>query len=102
MASTPPITIPLQLSGLELSDEILQLLAERAADIVIERGALPPVTPWLTTEEAADWLRIPLSTFASLPADVRPPAIRDGRRNYYHRDQLDAWRREAADHPVPE
>jgi excisionase family DNA binding protein len=73
----------------------LEALAQRLAELVAER--IPPAveqhasTPWMTTSEAADYLRVPRGTFRQLTARGGPPRHREGRRLYFHRDELDAW-----------
>ena len=45
--------------NLALSPELLEQIAARAAEIVIERTA--PVSPWMTRAEAAAYLSLPVS-----------------------------------------
>jgi len=74
-----------------LPDELLETIAERAADILAERTGT--VDSWLTVAEAAEHLRCPKSRVYSL-ASTRPariPVHRDGSRLLFRRSELDAW-----------
>ena len=48
-------------------------------------------SPWLRAEEAAEYLRCPVSRVRKLTSLNLIPAERDGRRVLYHRDALDAY-----------
>jgi excisionase family DNA binding protein len=72
--------------ALSLSAEAVEAIAERAADLVIERIERES-SPWLTRAQAATYLSLPLSR---LEKDRRIPCHRDGGRVLYHRDELDA------------
>lgn len=56
-------------------------------------------TPWLTTKEAAEYLRRSPRTLAALRLEKRGPPWHQpagaGGNVVYHRDELDAWQREA-------
>jgi excisionase family DNA binding protein len=74
-----PITIT-------ITPEILEAIAQRAAEILLDRNANGG-SPWLTRSEAADYLRLPNSR---LEKDRTIPCHREGRRVLYHRDELDS------------
>ena len=48
-------------------------------------------TPWLTAQEAADYLRAPLSRVRKLTMTGELPHEKDGSRVLYHRDRLDSF-----------
>jgi hypothetical protein len=68
--------------------EAVELIANRAADIVLERRDAISASPWLTREAAAAYLGLPVSR---LEKDRAIPRHRDGRRVLHHRDELDAF-----------
>jgi excisionase family DNA binding protein len=77
--------------ALSLSPEALEAIADRAAELVIERLGRE-ASPWLTRAQAATYLGLPLSR---LEKDKTIPCHRDGRRVLYHRDELDRFLLEA-------
>jgi excisionase family DNA binding protein len=74
--------------ALPLPDELVEAIAQRAAEIVVEE--LGDGSPWLTREAAARYLSLPVSR---LEKDKQIPCYREGRRVLYHRDELDAYLR---------
>lgn len=48
-------------------------------------------SPWLTAEEAAFYLRCPISRIRKLTMSRDLPCERDGRRVLYNREALDAY-----------
>ena len=74
-------------------DGVAEAIADRTVDALRER--LDTASPWLTTEEAAEYLRVPLGTFRERAAKGEFDAIanQEGRRVYYHRADLDVHRR---------
>jgi hypothetical protein len=70
--------------SLDLPADLLNLIAEQAAQLAVERIN---VSPWMTRKQAADYLRLPLSR---LEKDRSIPCHRDNGRVLYHRDELDA------------
>lgn len=48
-------------------------------------------SPWLTAEEAADYLRCPVSRVRKLTMTGELPCEHDGRRVLYRRDRLDEF-----------
>jgi excisionase family DNA binding protein len=79
------VTDPLALS---LSPDAVEVIAIRAAEIVLERHDVVAGSPWLTREAAAAYLGLPVSR---LEKDREIPCHRDGRRVLYHRDELDTF-----------
>jgi excisionase family DNA binding protein len=79
------MTDPLALS---LSPDAVEVIAIRAAEIVLERNDVVKSSPWLTREAAAAYLGLPVSR---LEKDKAIPCHRDGRRVLYHRDELDTF-----------
>jgi excisionase family DNA binding protein len=69
-----------------LVETVAHLVAERVAALLTERAA--GTTPWMTTDEAIEYTRIPAGTFEELSARGRIPfhAADSGRRKRYHRD----------------
>ena len=54
------------------------------------KGAEPASSsPWLTAQEAADYIRAPLSRVRKLTMTRELPSEQEGRRRLYHRDALD-------------
>jgi excisionase family DNA binding protein len=51
-------------------------------------------SPWLSADEAAAYLRCPLSRVRKLTSTRDLPCYRDGRRVLYHRDELDGFVRD--------
>jgi excisionase family DNA binding protein len=50
-----------------------------------------PVSPWLSPEEAADYLGIALGTLRNWTSARYVPFAKRGRLVRYHRDALDRW-----------
>lgn len=70
-------------------DDPVAALAQDIAHRVVER--LRPASPWLTAEEAAQYMRCPVSRIRKLTMTRDIPSHRDGRRALYHRDELDSF-----------
>jgi excisionase family DNA binding protein len=79
------VTDPLEVS---LSPDALEVIAARAAEIVLERNGTASGSPWLTRDAAAAYLGLPVSR---LEKDREIPCHRDGRRVLYNRDELDTF-----------
>ncbi len=81
------------MSGLrvELPAEFLELVAQRAAQLVLERQRQQPEprSPWLTLPEAAEYLRVSERTLERFIARGRVRAATVGRRRIVHRGELD-------------
>lgn len=85
------------MSDLSLSvaipSEFVREVAVQLADVLVERGIIGAVTvsPYLTTAEAADYLRASKQRVHDLTSQGRLRACKDGSRNLYRRDDLDAY-----------
>ncbi|HEX5527224.1 MAG TPA: excisionase family DNA-binding protein [Solirubrobacterales bacterium] len=76
--------------ALELPADVLDAVAERAAEIVLERlGEPTPSSPWLDVAGAAEYIAAPVSRIYALVSANRIPHHRDGSRLLFHRDELD-------------
>jgi excisionase family DNA binding protein len=74
---------------LQLGQEALEQIAQRAADILAERSA--PVPEYLTPQEAADYMRCSKQRVYDLTSAGRLKVCKDGARNLYRRVDLDAY-----------
>jgi excisionase family DNA binding protein len=85
-----------------LPAETMDAIAERAAELVLERigdhngGS----SPWLTIDEAADYLRTSKRTLERAIVDGRLRSETLGRRRILNRDDLDAFARAATGEDV--
>jgi len=78
-----------------LPDELVERIAQRAAQLLAERQA-PAAEPWLDVRGAAAHLGISTSQLYSLCAQRRRngiPLVKEGSRSYFKASALDAWRR---------
>jgi excisionase family DNA binding protein len=64
-------------------------LADALADPVAARVA--GRSPWLSADEAAEYLRCPISRVRKLTATRELPVHHDGRRALYRREELDGF-----------
>lgn len=71
---------------LELPDELLAQIVDQVTERV--RAELTAASPWMTRQEAADYLRVPLSR---LEKDKTVPCHKWDGRILYARHELDAW-----------
>ncbi len=73
-----------------IPDEALAQLAERVAEVVLDRVGTGERTVWLTVEQAADYLQ---TTGDSIRALVKRRKIRTTAqgRLLFERGELDAW-----------
>ena len=60
-------------------------------DLAAILAAVRPQSPWLTAQEAAEYLRCPVSRIRKLTMTRELPCERDGRRVLYSREALDAF-----------
>ena len=74
----------------DLPDEMLERIAERAAELVAERQAAS-ASPWLDTKGAADYLAAPVGRIHDLVQLRKLEPCRDGRRLLFRRADLDAY-----------
>jgi excisionase family DNA binding protein len=76
--------------SLALPAELVELVAERAAELVAARVASAP-EGWIGVVEAAEHLACPRSRVYALVSAGRIPHAKDGSRLLFKRSQLDAW-----------
>jgi len=80
---------------LSLSDELLQALAQRMAEAMLEQtGALPATeSPWLDFRSAMSYLGFSRNKLYKLTAARAIPFRKkeDGQGLLFHRDELDRW-----------
>jgi excisionase family DNA binding protein len=76
---------------LDLSDDVLEAIAQRAAEIVLERlDGQTNGSPWLTIREAADYLHTSTRNVHRFVEHGRlRPSYGTGRRPLFRRDDLD-------------
>lgn len=84
--STAPVT-------LDFPPALIEVIAERAAELIAERQAGPVEDGWMTVDEAAAHLRCPKSRIYSLVSARRIPFEKDGSRTLFLRSELDVWLR---------
>lgn len=73
----------------EFPPELVEVVAERAAELLASR--VEAADHWMTTTEAANYLRCPLSRVYALTSASRIPFHRDGSRLLFRRSELDVW-----------
>lgn len=92
MSLPPALALSLDLSTIAvLADELAHRIGGVKFDDPTSRS-----TPWMTTREAADYLRIGVSELHRLAAAGAIPHEQDGGpggRLFFHAADLDAWRR---------
>lgn len=81
------VSIPLPVV---LPPEALHAIAERVAELLAER-ATDALAPWMTADQAADYIAAPVSRVRKLTMTGELPHHRDGRRVLYRRDELDTF-----------
>jgi excisionase family DNA binding protein len=74
--------------NLAVPSELIETVARQAAALVLSEGWAFSSSPWMTRQEAAEYLRLPLSR---LEKDRQIPFHKDGGRVLYHRVELDAY-----------
>jgi hypothetical protein len=79
-------------------DELIQTIAERAAEraveLLVERGQ-PEAEPWLDVRGAAEHMSVSVSQIYTLISQRRRngiPVTAEGSRRYFKASALDAWR----------
>lgn len=76
--------------SLPIPPELLEQIAERAAEILAARAA-PAVSPWMSADQAADYTGIPKQSLYKLTAAKAIPHAKPGNRLLFKREDLDAW-----------
>lgn len=83
---------------LELPEELVDAIAERAAELVLERLAEPmPAQPYLSVDEAAELLRAKPQRIYDLLSTGRLTRFKDGSRVLVSRAELEAYLARATD-----
>lgn len=75
---------------LHLDDDGVERLAAAIARRLSDVGPTSS-SPWLTADQAAEYIGAPISRIRQLTMSDEIPVHRDGRRVLYHRDELDRW-----------
>jgi excisionase family DNA binding protein len=77
---------------LSLSDEAVEAIAQRAAELVLEQlGDRGPSREFLTVVEAAELLRCEPQRIYELSSDGRLPKVKDGSRVLIRRSDVDVY-----------
>ncbi len=74
-----------------LPPALVDALAERVAEIVLERLEAPTASPWLSIDQAAEHTGIPKQTLYKLTASKAIRHTKPGNRILFRREDLDAW-----------
>jgi excisionase family DNA binding protein len=79
--------------ALALPADVVELIAERAAEILAERqgAAASAASPWLSTAGAAEYMACSPARVHDLVQSRALRPRRDGRRLLFRRDELDAY-----------
>ena len=78
-------------ASLELTEVVLEVIAERAADIALARlSAASPASPYLTVAEAAEYLRAKPQRVHDLLSARRLTRYKEGSRTLVSRAELEA------------
>lgn len=75
--------------AVSVPDELVELVAERAAALVRESAA--PVSGWLGVEQAAEYIGCPKSRIYRLVHLERIPHEHEGARLLFNRCEMDEW-----------
>jgi excisionase family DNA binding protein len=75
--------------ALELPEELLEAVAKRAAEIVL--GQAPEPDEWLTSDQAAQYLKCGRRRIFNLVSEKRIPVHREGVRLMFLKSELDEW-----------
>ena len=61
-----------------------------------------PTTEWLSPDQLADWLGVPVrSIYSWLHEGTAPRSHKIGRHRRFRREDVEAWLEERADEPAP-
>jgi excisionase family DNA binding protein len=80
-----------RLPAIRLPDELVDLIAEQVAEILASRFEPPPASPYLTVEEAAEYLRAEKHRVYDLLSSGRLTRHKDGSRVLVERSELEAY-----------
>ncbi|HET7052463.1 MAG TPA: helix-turn-helix domain-containing protein [Solirubrobacterales bacterium] len=81
---------------LEVPDGLVELIAERAAELVVAELAAREGSPYLSVEEGAEYLRCKPKRIYDLTSQGRLPCAKDGSRTLLRRTDLDAYLEDSA------
>jgi hypothetical protein len=85
---------PVSALRLDVSEELVERIAERAAELVVKRGAQPEDDGWLRgAEMIAAYIDSPRSRVYALASARRIPVHHDGSALIARRSELDQWLR---------
>ncbi len=87
MSDTAPVI------SLQLTAEQLEALALRTAELVMERLRQPTPSPYLSVDEAADYLRTRRQRIDDLLSQRQLTRIKEGHRTLIARAELEAYMR---------
>ena len=76
--------------SLAVPPELVEAIAERVAELLVERLPAQGPAPWLDVDGAAEYLACPKSRVYEFIAAKRVRHFRDGRRVLFRREDLDA------------
>ena len=85
--------------SLELPPEVIEAIAERAAELLAARASAEPA-PWMSVDEACEYLGIPKQSLYKLTSAKAIPHAKPGNRLLFKREDLDAWLEEHREGPV--
>lgn len=74
--------------ALSVPDDLVETIARRAAELV---AAPPPLDPFLTVDEAGEYLRCKPKRIYDLCSQRRIDYVKDGSRTLIRRSDLDAY-----------
>jgi len=79
--------------NLAVPPEMLEAVAERAAEIVLERSPASSWPEWMSVDTAARYLDVPVERVRKLKERRELPYYQDapGCRVFFRRAELDAW-----------
>jgi excisionase family DNA binding protein len=77
--------------SIDLSDAVLELIAEKVAEILDARGDRDEPEPWIGVAEAAEHLHCKPQRIYALVHQRRLKPRRDGARLLFRRSELDVW-----------
>ena len=86
-----PSAGPNDAHAIPLPPELVEAIAQRAATLVAERQDAGEAPPYLSVEEAADYLRCKPKRVYDLCSQRRIPFVKDGSRTLLRRVDLDAY-----------
>ncbi len=76
---------------LDLPPDLIETIAQRAAELLVEQHPVEGQSPFLSVEEAAEYLRCKPKRVYDLCSQRRLPFAKDGSRTLLRRADLDAY-----------